>query len=121
MQDNTVIKEEEGQEIPATSEMRQLPMEIVTSKKIKIGNEIYNLDRNIRVPDPSVTNEKEISMKLEETAVAESTTEKPAPKKIKIEDSSTIVQEKNQPDQITSQSVKEEEPVEKKDTQEFFH
>lgn len=120
MTDNAVIKEEEGQELPATSAMRQLPMEIVTSKKIKIGNEIYNLDRNIRVPDSSVTNKKEISIKLEETAAAEPTTKEPAPKKIKIEDSSNTVQEKKPPDQITSTSVKEEKPADRKDTQELF-
>lgn len=42
MEENTGIKEEEGKELQSTSAMRQLPMEIVTSKKIKIGNEIYN-------------------------------------------------------------------------------
>lgn len=122
MEENTGIKEEEGKELQSTSAMRQLPMEIVTSKKIKIGNEIYNLDRNIRVSDSSsVTDRKEISIKTEGSATSVPTTAEPTQKKIKTEDSSAAgAQEKNQPDQITSDSVKKEKPVEKKDTQKFF-
>lgn len=67
-----------AEEIPSDSPIEQLPVEILTRRKIKIGGNIYTLDRDIEEDNTSVEKQNNTGDKIEHQ-------EEPIAKKVKTE------------------------------------